>query len=173
MEMKKLPDAPSSLAAMLSRLDQTRIRHPGFPREEAGLVRTVKLLQRLFNDRANATLREHGLNQAEYNVLIMLDGTPDGLSPGELAEVTSEKPANTTRLVDQLLAKGLVTRDACVHDRRRLRVQLSSQGLAMIDQLMPAISAQLQGFFSQLSPVQCAVLEQLLQQVVQGVEATP
>lgn len=173
MEMKKLPDAPGSLAAMLARLDQTQARHPGFPREEAALVRTVKLLQRLFNDRANASLREHGLNHAEYNVLIMLDGTPDGLSPGELAEVTSEKPANTTRLVDQLLAKGLVTRVACEHDRRRLRVQLSSEGLAMIDQLMPAIASQLQGFFSQLSPVQCAVLEQLLQQVVQGVEATP
>lgn len=169
--MKKIP-APSPLVGvMLSRLQQSQQRHPGYPRDQAVLVRLVKLLHRLFNDNANALLREHGLNHPEYNVLIMLDGSSEGLSPGELAEATSEKAANTTRLVDQLLGKGLVTRSPCNDDRRRLLVRLSPQGEALLEVLIPLIARQLEGFFASLAGDEQRQLEQLLQQVVAGVEA--
>ena len=156
---------------MQSRLERSQQRHRDFPRDQAVLVRLVKLLHRLFNDRANDLLRGHGLNHPEYNVLIMLDGSPEGLTAGELAEATCEKPANTTRLVDQLLAKGLVTRQACDQDRRKLRVMLSPAGEAMIDTVMPAIAAQLEGFFAAIPGADQARLEALLLQVVDGVEA--
>jgi MarR family transcriptional regulator, negative regulator of the multidrug operon emrRAB len=156
---------------MQLRLEQSRQRHRDFPRDQAVLVRLVKLLHRLFNDRANELLRGHGLNHSEYNVLIMLDGSPEGLTAGELAEATSEKPANTTRLVDQLLAKGLVSRQACDQDRRRLRVMLSPAGEALIDTVMPAIATQLKGFFAAMPASDQGQLEALLLQVVDAVEA--
>ena len=133
-------------------------------------MRLVKLLHRLFNDNANALLREHGLNHPEYNVLIMLDGSPLGLTAGELAEASSEKAANTTRLVDQLCNKGLVLREPCSEDRRKLRVRLSTRGEALLEQLIPLIADQLQGFFAALDPAALDQLESLLQQVVAGVE---
>jgi MarR family transcriptional regulator, negative regulator of the multidrug operon emrRAB len=168
--MKKIPDPSPLLRVMLSRLQQSQQRHPGFPRDQAVLVRLVKLLHRLFNDSANVLLREHGLNHPEYNVLIMLDGSADGLSPGDLAEATSEKAANTTRLVDQLLAKGLVTRSPCSDDRRRLLVRLSPQGEALLEMLIPLIAGQLDGFFAPLDNQERRLLEHLLQRMVAGVE---
>lgn len=156
---------------MHSRVQRTGQRHRDFPRDQAVLVRLVKLLHRLFNDRANELLRGHGLNHAEYNVLIMLDGSPEGMTAGELAEATSEKPANTTRLVDQLVAKGLVLRQPCEQDRRRLRLQLSAQGEALIEQVMPAIAAQLQRLFAGMPDGALGQLESLLLQLAEGVEA--
>ena len=171
--MKEVLPRSSLVQSMQSQLALTQQRHAGFPRDQAVLVRLIKLLHRLFNDSANTLLREHGLNHPEYNVLIMLDGSPQGLTPGELAEAAGEKSANTTRLVDQLLAKGLVTRTACEDDRRKLRVQLTAQGAWVIHRVMPAIAAQLQTFFGKLSGEQCATLEHLLLQVVEGIEGQP
>lgn len=156
--------------AMHSRLERTCQRHPGFPRDKAVLVRLVKLLHRLFNERANELLRDHGLNHAEYNVLIMLDGSPEGMTAGELAEATSEKPPNITRLVDQLVAKGLVLRQSCTEDRRRQRVLLGPGGELLIDRLMPVIAGQLEQLFAGMPSSTLAQLEGLLLRLAERVE---
>jgi MarR family transcriptional repressor of emrRAB len=172
--MDEIDALPDSVLAIASRLDHSHRRHRDFPRSEAGLIRLFKLLHKLVNEQSYGLLREYGLTHPEYNVLIMLDGSEGGLGPGELAEASSEKASNTTRLVDQLISKGLVTRSPSDSDRRRLQVQLTGEGERLIALLLPAVAAQLRGFFAELQHDESAQLERLLGKVVRGMErATP
>ncbi|KZC24086.1 MarR family transcriptional regulator [Rhodanobacter thiooxydans] len=161
----------SGFLAIEQKLAVSTRRHRGFPRDQAMLVRMVKLLHKLFSDHANLLLRQHGLTHPEYNVLMMLDGSAGGLSPSQLAEATSEKSSNTTRLIDQLLAKGLLTRSPSDEDRRKLLVQLTDEGEALIRQVVPAVTLQLQGFFAGITDAQRSQLEHLLKKVLRGVES--
>ncbi len=161
----------SGFFAIEQKLAVSTRKHRGFPRDQAMLVRMVKLLHKLFSDHANLLLRAHELTHPEYNVLMMLDGSEGGMSPSQLGEATSEKSSNTTRLIDQLLAKGLVTRSPSDEDRRKLVVQLTAEGEALIAQLVPAITQQLQGFFAGITDTQRGQLEHLLKKVLGGVES--
>ena len=128
----------SNFDATESRIDATCARWPGFPREPAVLVRLVKGIYKTVHDHANAVLREFDLSHAEYNILMMLYGTPSHpMTPSELAEAATEKSANITRLTDQLCNKGLLERIPDTNDRRKLGLHLTAEGLVCIQNLLP------------------------------------
>ena len=102
----------SAFAPTEARLDVTRAKYPDFPRGPAVLVRLIKHLFKEIHDEANALLRPYGLNHPEYNILMMLYGSPDNsMHPSALADAAGEKSANITRLTTQLCEKGYVARD--------------------------------------------------------------
>ena len=152
-----------------SQLAANMAKREAFPFQQAGSIRLIKLLHKLFSDEANLLLRDYGLTYPEYTLLILLDGSNEGLTPTEIATAICEKAANTTRLVDQLLGKALVEREACADDRRRWRVKITPAGDALIAQVLPAISAQLQEFFSDFSAEEFATLNHLLHKLIAGV----
>ncbi|WP_455357595.1 MarR family winged helix-turn-helix transcriptional regulator, partial [Streptomyces sp. SYSU K217416] len=135
---KPLP-AAGGYASIDQKLAISSARHPGFPRDQAMLARLIKLVHKLFCDHGNQLMRDYGISHPEYNVLMMLDGSERGLSPSEISEAASEKSSNVTRLIDQLLAKGLVSREPSAEDRRKLVVRLSPAGEQLIEQVMPAV----------------------------------
>ena len=49
------------------------------------------------------------------------------------------RTTNTTRLVDKLLAKGLVERRVCPQNRRKMEVTITSRGLDVLEQLDPLV----------------------------------
>ncbi|MBS7459035.1 MarR family winged helix-turn-helix transcriptional regulator [Coralloluteibacterium stylophorae] len=161
----------SRFAATEERLRVTRRKHRGFPRDAAALIRLVKLLHKLIHDNANAVLRDYGLTHPEYNVLMMLDGSEDGMAVSALAEAAGEKSANMTRLTTQLVDKGLITRAASESDRRMLVLRLTGDGEALIERVLPAITRQLRGYVGDLDGAAQAELEALLKRLLAGVEA--
>ncbi|KRG44571.1 MarR family transcriptional regulator [Stenotrophomonas pictorum JCM 9942] len=166
---KQLP-AASGYASIDEKLAISSARHPGFPRDQAMLARLVKLVHKLFCDHGNALLRDYGISHPEYNVLMMLDGSEAGLSPSQISEAASEKSSNVTRLIDQLLAKGLVSREPSGEDRRKLVVRLTAAGEQLIETVMPAVIAQLQRFFSGVEAQELQQMEALLTRVLVGLE---
>ncbi len=56
-----------------------------------------------------------------------------------LGTVTTVSGASLTRLVDQLVERGLVYRDADANDRRRVLVHLSSRGRRKVRRLRPKV----------------------------------
>jgi DNA-binding MarR family transcriptional regulator len=57
-------------------------------------------------------------------------------SPGDLATFLDVHPSNATRLVERLVAKGLVTRDGAADDRRTIVVEATVAGRALIRQVL-------------------------------------
>jgi DNA-binding MarR family transcriptional regulator len=75
---------------------------------------------------------------AELDVLYQLDDTPQGrLRMNELADRVLLSRAGITRLVDRLVADGLVARAKCPSDARGSFAVLTEKGRAALDDAMP------------------------------------
>jgi len=73
----------------------------------------------------------HGVSVAQCYALESL-GARDGLTMGELAASQRVAVSTMTRVVDQLVSRGLVDRRADVADRRVLRVFLTGEGRRLL-----------------------------------------
>ena len=121
---------------------------------------------------ANSVLREFELSHAEYNILMMLYGTPTRpLTPSELAEAATEKSANITRLTDQLCNKGLLERIPDSSDRRKLGLHLTADGVACVQRLLPKMAELLVMQTQGLDEGEQHQLEGLLKKMLTGIEA--
>ena len=76
----------------------------------------------------NAALTRHGLRVRQYSVLTLACEAPDGLSQRELATVLGLDPSQVVLLVDELVAAGLVHRQAPEADRRTRLVVATPEG---------------------------------------------
>jgi MarR family transcriptional repressor of emrRAB len=116
----------SSFAPTDKRLQTIHARMPEFPLEPMRLVRMTHHLQKILRDKINAALKPHELVDTSYMVLAVLYGSTDETaSASELGEACHEKPANLTRVCDDLEAQGLIARGAKPGDRRSVMISLT------------------------------------------------
>jgi DNA-binding MarR family transcriptional regulator len=97
---------------------------------------------------------EHGLSVSAYEVLMFLADTPDGrLRMADIAERVLLSRSGLTRLVDRLVALGLVRRNPCADDGRGSYAELTPEGR---EKLAAARAAHLAGvrrfFLDRLEP---------------------
>ena len=87
----------------------------------------------LFNSKV---VEPHNLSMQQYNVLRILRGQhPKSVTVKFIIERMLDKSSNASRLVDKLLAKGLVERTQCPEDRRRVDIMISKKGLELLEKL--------------------------------------
>ncbi|QIS17059.1 MarR family winged helix-turn-helix transcriptional regulator [Nocardia terpenica] len=103
------------------------------------VIGRIKRLSRLLERGQREFYGPHGLESWEFDVLTTLrrSGGPDGLTAGALIKNTMVTSGAITNRIDRMEAKGLVRRTADPRDRRTVRIQLSDEGRALIDTLMP------------------------------------
>lgn len=86
---------------------------------------------------------EHDLSIAEYDALLTIATAPDRrIRMRQLADRVLLSKSGVTRLIDRLVADGLVERDACVSDARGAEAVLTKAGL---QRLRAASSTHLRG----------------------------
>jgi MarR family transcriptional repressor of emrRAB len=159
----------SDFAPTEARLQVTLSKYPGFPRNPAALVRLIKHLYKEIHDEANAVMKPYGLNHPEYNILMMMYGSPDNsLNPSQLADAAGEKSANVTRLTTQLCEKGYIARASSEDDRRKVTLTLTPEGIALIESFLPDIVTLLFRQTRKLDATEQAQLEVLLKKMLAG-----
>jgi DNA-binding MarR family transcriptional regulator len=80
--------------------------------------------------------RAHGLDNTEYGVLVVLVNAPErSLRLGELAARNMASPGGMSRIVDRLIALGLVERRPDAHDRRGAHARLTDAGVRKLREL--------------------------------------
>jgi MarR family transcriptional repressor of emrRAB len=159
----------SDFAPTETRLQVTRSKYPDFPRDPAALVRLIKHLYKEIHDEANAVMKPYGLNHPEYNILMMMYGSPDNaLNPSQLADAAGEKSANVTRLTTQLCEKGYIARASSEDDRRKVTLTLTAEGIALIESFLPDIVSLLFRQTRKLDATEQAQLEVLLKKMLAG-----
>jgi DNA-binding MarR family transcriptional regulator len=95
----------------------------------AAILRTGDMLRR----HLETVLEPHGITWQQYNVLRILRGAgPDGLPTLSIGERMIEQTPGVTRLVDRLVAKGLVVRARGTLDLRQIICRLTPEGLALL-----------------------------------------
>ncbi|MDD4820531.1 MAG: MarR family transcriptional regulator [Flavobacteriales bacterium] len=86
-------------------------------------------------------LKPFGLSEQQYNVLrILRDAHPGPCTLSAVSSRMIDKMSNATRLVDKLLLKGLVTRELCPDNRRKVDICITEQGLELLYRIEPEIN---------------------------------
>jgi DNA-binding MarR family transcriptional regulator len=76
----------------------------------------------------SAFRREFGSTLPRFDLMAQLERHPDGLRMGELSKRLMVTSGNVTGITDQLVAEGLVTREAPPADRRAFVIRLTPAG---------------------------------------------
>ncbi|MGB3290325.1 MAG: MarR family transcriptional regulator [Burkholderiaceae bacterium] len=109
----------------------------------------IKQVQSSMNRMIDQHVSPLGLTAMQWRPLVMIRYMNIN-TPAELARGAHVDTGAMTRTLDRLEAKGFVTRHRCPEDRRVVRIALSETGIAVAEQIMPAIAAalntHLQGF---------------------------
>ena len=99
------------------------------------LMRIVLTLPRHLN---NDMVRATGLSSSEYTVIMNLSEAPNRrLRMADLASASGLSPSRTTRVVDDLQKRGLVTRRTSSADARSNLAELTAQGLTKLKSAWP------------------------------------
>ena len=80
----------------------------------------------------NRHLREYDLTHPQFNILRILNGSPDGLTVLDIKSRMIDRSSNVSRLVEKLRSAGWVARAPHQRDRRMVTVTLSSAGKTLL-----------------------------------------
>ena len=114
-------------------------------------------------------LRPHDLTWTGFLVLWIL-WIWESRESHEVASAVGITKATLTGVVHTLTARGWVDREVPAMDRRRVRLTLTSSGLALMDELFPQFNAEESRAVSALTPAEIATLTNLLRKVVRTYE---
>lgn len=113
------------------------------------IILNLLYTQNVVNEKFSEILKPHDLSGEQYNVLRILRGQKG--KPANMCLIQERmvaKTSNTTRLVDKLLLKELVTRNVCPENRRKIEVAITQKGLDVLAELDPKIIDH-ENYFSQ------------------------
>jgi DNA-binding MarR family transcriptional regulator len=86
-------------------------------------------------EKIGSILANEEITQQQYNILRILRGAEKPLSTLQIRARMLDKMSDTSRIVDRLLLKGLVEKNACLKDKRLVDITLSKKGKALVDSL--------------------------------------
>ena len=116
-----------------------------FASPQQQLALTVLYTASQMLNRHRALLKPHGITPEQFNILRILRGQKG--NPIALRDISGrmiDRNSNTSRLVDKLIAKGLVRRKTCPSDRRRVDIALTKEGLALTTTLKALMDENMQ-----------------------------
>ena len=108
--------------------------------------RRLAALHQLIESRLEKALQaEHGLSVVEFTVMDALT-RQDGwhMRMAQLGRAAGLSPSASTRLVNRLEERGLLTRILCADDRRGIYTELTSAGRTALKRARPAHDAALE-----------------------------
>jgi DNA-binding MarR family transcriptional regulator len=106
--------------------------------------------------------------QTVLNCLAIIDGADVPLTPSDIGERMLVSSATMTSTLDQLEYRGLVRRMPNPDDRRSMLVEITAEGKAVADRLLPGIRKIEQSVLSGLTATERATLLKLLGKVLHG-----
>lgn len=107
--------------------------------------------------------RVAGLSRARYNILRMLYQAPDKrLLMGDFVQGMNVSPTNITKLVDSLVADGLVQRATHELDKRKTWARLTGDGERLVEVALPLVAEHVKSLWGCLEEEEKQVLVHLL-----------
>ena len=128
------------------------------------IILNIMYTQNIIAERFNEILKHYDISGEQYNVLRILRGQKG--NPANMCVIQERmlaKTSNTTRLVDKLLLKELVTREVCTDNRRKIEVSITPKGLEVLKELDPKVIEHEESFSKNLNADEIILLDQLLE----------
>lgn len=118
------------------------------------------------NDEISDVLKPFDISTQQFNVLRILKGRK-----GKAANLSSiqkrmiAKNSNATRLVDKLIMKGLVIKETCEANKRKVEIFITNQGEIFLEKLNKVVEDKEQKIVAQLTEEEQHTLTELLTKI--------
>ncbi len=175
--MKKSPENVNSSSVedvdyLRDRLQALQQWQPDYPVQLSLISRLSVLLEKRVLDAASLVLKPHGISYPMYHTMVLAYANCDRpLTPTELARAIGERATNITHICNELERRELITRRQDPDDRRRVVIELSDSGQALLQQLQKPIWALWRTRYEGFDAQQLAVMEQSLLAQIDNLDA--
>jgi DNA-binding MarR family transcriptional regulator len=156
-------------------IEQWRRERPDLDVSPMGVIGRLNEASSLIaRDRLAPVFARFGLQSGEFDVLATLrrSGAPYALTPTELYEATMVTSGAMTARLDRLEKAGLVQRAPHPSDRRGVVVQLTANGLALVDEALGAHVANEHEILAGLTGEERETLAKLLEKLIGSLSQT-
>ncbi len=128
------------------------------------IVLNIIVTQNILLEKFSEIIKPFDVSIEQYNVLRILRGQENKpCNMSLIQERMISKTSNTTRLVDKLLLKEMVTRNVCKINRRKIEVSITEKGLQILDDLDKNLACQEILFAKNLEDTELDQLNYLLE----------
>jgi DNA-binding MarR family transcriptional regulator len=115
-----------------------------FATPQQQLMLTVMHTASALHSRHRALLKPYDVTPEQFNILRILRGQKGRPLPlRDISIRMIDRNSNTSRLIDKLVDKGHVLREACPRDRRQVDIALTKQGVAFTQELSNILEEEL------------------------------
>lgn len=143
----------------------------GDPSTAEALATLIRAGEALMAEIERAMLASFGVPQNVLNSLAIIDGAEASLTPSQIGERTLTSSGTMTGTLDALEYSGWVRRIPNPDDRRSVLIEITDEGRAVADRLLPGIRALEQSLLSELTSTERTTLVKLLEKVLRGTAA--
>ena len=151
-------------------LDQWKAQRPDLDCSPMSVIGRLARVHRLLGEGVNSLFKEFELSQVEFDILATLRRTNTPLTPTELYQTLMLSSGAMSTRVEALVRRGLLERLPSTEDSRSNQVQLTEEGLALIDEAVTAHVANEDKLLEPLSGEDREQLARLLQKWLLGHE---
>lgn len=163
-----------SLRCYELRLAEVERQHPEMPADAVTMVRFVIFLQRQIEDHLIRTLEQFGLSHSSWSLLIMIYSDPDrAINPSNASDALRQSRPHMTRMTDELVARGWVSRSPDETDRRAVVLRLTAAGEAALRDILPVMWRTYEALIAGFSADESAQLGGLLRRWLLNLESAP
>lgn len=118
------------------------------------------------NQQSTQALKPYNISIQQFNILRILRGLhPEQATVKLLTERMIDKMSNASRLVEKLKKKGLVERENCQEDRRRVNISITEAGLELLATASCALEKASLRQLEYLNDDEAALLNELLDRI--------
>ncbi len=137
------------------------IQQPQFRNQSQKAMINIIYTYNWVNENIGKTFASKDITQQQFNILRILKGAGKPLSTLQIRQRMLDRMSDTSRIVDRLLAKEFVTKNACSADKRLVDISINEKGLQLLESMNDEVIA-LENNFTQLDEGELAQLNFLL-----------
>jgi MarR family transcriptional regulator, 2-MHQ and catechol-resistance regulon repressor len=117
-------------------------------------------------DQVTRELKEFDITEQQYNVLrVLADKKGCPVTVLEIQGKMVQKSSNVTRLIDKLISKGLVIRNTCPENRRKVDITITQSGLELLVVLEKKVIQFHQPLQKNLTADECITIAKLIKKL--------
>lgn len=144
---------------------ENEIQQKSFRNEFHKLAVNIIFTHGWLADKYNKEFKKFDLTASQFNILRILRGQyPSSASVNLLKERMLDKMSDTSRLVERLRKKGLLKRNICPNDRRKVDVVITEKGLNLLAEL-DKLDNKFDKIFSNITGGEAALLNNLMDKI--------
>ncbi|MEM9921059.1 MAG: MarR family transcriptional regulator [Bacteroidota bacterium] len=140
--------------------DAIKQRKPFRSEHQKAMVNLIYTYNHIM-DKIRKELEPYQITIQQYNVLRILRGAGKPMSTSCIRERLVDRMADTSRMVERLCKKGLLSKEVCCQDKRRVDIELSNEGHKLIDE-MEVCHNKFESILQAISLEEAAALNQIL-----------